>query len=49
MEKPAVEKKYDGSEMDEINSPPFKMIGLFLLIAAIGFLYAILWGVLLKP
>lgn len=38
---------YDGSEMDEVSSPPLKMIGTFLFITVIGFGYAFLWELLL--
>ncbi|WP_339226958.1 hypothetical protein NSQ77_15530 [Oceanobacillus sp. FSL K6-2867] len=47
MEKQINEKQYDGSEMDEVKSPPFKMIGAFLLLTVIGVLYAYSWSLLL--
>lgn len=37
-------KKYDGSEMDEIKSPPIKMILALLLITSVGFLYTFTWS-----
>jgi hypothetical protein len=43
------EKRYDGSEMDEIDSPPLKMILLALVLTVIGFLYAGLWSLILSP
>lgn len=42
------QKKYDGSEMDEVKSPPFKMISLYILLTVIGFLYAYSWSLLLQ-
>ncbi len=39
--------KYDGSEMDEISSPPLKMIGRAIVLTIFGFLYAYLWALLL--
>lgn len=42
--KQADEKQYDGSEMDEIKSPPLKMIGAFFIITVIGFLYTFTWS-----
>lgn len=48
MEKETENKgMYDGSEMDEVSSPPLKMVGVFLLITVIGFCYAFLWELLL--
>ncbi|WP_179151830.1 hypothetical protein [Oceanobacillus senegalensis] len=44
-----LKKTYDGSEMDEVESPVLKMSSLFILITIIGFLYAYLWVVLLMP
>lgn len=42
------EEKYDGSEMDEVKSPPLKMIGLYLLLTVVGILYAYSWSLLLQ-
>ena len=38
------ETEYDGSEMDDIKSPPFKMFGVFIIISIIGVLYTYLWS-----
>jgi len=40
--------KNDGSEMDEIESRPVKMIGLFMGLTAIAFGYVYLWSFLLS-
>lgn len=42
-------EKYDGSEMDEIESPPLKMIGLAIVLTIVAFAYAFIWAFLLTP
>mgnify|MGYP001274312434 CR=1 FL=1 len=43
------QQQYDGSEMDEVISPPLRMIGLFIGLTAIAFVYVFVWSVLLRP
>lgn len=40
-------QKYDGSEMDVIDSPPLKMIVLFIFFTAVGLGYTFLWKLFL--
>lgn len=40
---------YDGSEMDEIKSPPLIMIVVFMGLIGLAFLYVFLWSILLTP
>jgi hypothetical protein len=42
-------EKYDGSEMDVVDSPPLKMIGLAIVLTIVAFVYAFLWAFLLTP
>jgi len=42
-------KKYDGSEMDEIKSPPIIMSITLIAFTGIGILYTWMWSLLLTP
>ncbi|MFD1851270.1 hypothetical protein [Oceanobacillus bengalensis] len=40
---------YDGSEMDEVKSPPLLMIITILGFLGLGFIYIFTWAQLLSP
>lgn len=43
-----LDKQYDGSEMDEIESPPLKMVGVGIFLTFIGVLYVVLVSLILS-
>lgn len=44
-----MENEKDVSVMDEVKSPPLLMIGVFLFLIGLAFIYVYIWAAILSP